>query len=925
MAALVLLQEKETGDTLPIPRVVGRQTELAELQALVEAATNGSGGAVVVHGERGSGKSTLLNATTASAQGMQVLRVSGIQSESELANAGIHQLVWPLLHRFDDLPDIQAAALRGAMGQGDAPGDGLLVGAAVLTLLTDVARDDPVLVLVDDAHWLDRASADALAFVARRLANERVAMVFASSADATREFRAPGLRELTLLPLSKESAVELLTAIHADMTPLVLLRLLAESSGNPLALIELSNELSADQLRGRDRLPLRLRLNARLQELYSERLHLLPDETKELLLVASAEPSGDISTILEAAASMGIKMEALEPAEAAHIVAIVERRVRFTHALERAVLYARASFDKRIAAHRSLAEVVDGDDRRAWHMAASAVGHDDEVAGNLEQFAEKAGARRGPSVAAVMLERAAALSVNDGERSRRLARAARSALDAGHFTRAHALLDEAERMGPAREVQADIAFARGLGQLQSDAIWIGPAGLIKAAAQVTKSSPDQAAMMLAVSARMAWLADDQPSLDEAWQAIVKLPLRDGAPMKRLAMSSAGPTMGRALDVPGGIFQAAIEASEKMPSSLWMWPSAQAANMAGELVTAQRMYRRQVVTLSTTGVIGQLTSAWTELALIELYLGRWADAAMHASEALRLREMGDVASNATALFVLSGIAGAQGRDDEARRLSAEASRLAYEQGAQSIVAGAAANLGAVEMGQGRYEEAFTHFQAAARADGWPDGKLSAANWAADLVAASIQTGHLEVATSVVETMESWTRGAAPAWAHVAAHRARALLSKGEAALAEFEAAVSLKGADLHVFELAKTQLEFGEALRRLRLKTEARRQLRAAQDVFAELDAQPWLDRAQAELRATGVSVATRQEGALDQLTPQELHIARLVAQGLSNRDIAGKLFLSPRTVGFHLSNVFGKLGIASRGELRGMRLVEGPV
>jgi DNA-binding CsgD family transcriptional regulator len=478
-------------------------------------------------------------------------------------------------------------------------------------------------------------------------------------------------------------------------------------------------------------------------------------------------------------------------------------------------------------------------------------------------------------------------------------------------------------MGPPHEVQADIAFARGLGQLQSDAIWIGPAALIKAASQITKSSADRAAMMLAVSARMAWLADDQPSLDEVFQAVSKLPLADGTLMKRLAMSSAGPTMGRSLDVPGGIFQAATEASERMAASLWMWPSAQAANMAGDLVTAQKMYRRLVVTLSTTGVIGQLTSAWTELALVELYLGRWADAAMHASEALRLRELGDVASNATALFVLSRIAGAQGRDDEARRLGAEASRLAYEQGSQSIVAGVAANLGALEMGQGRYEEAFGHFQAAAGADAWPDGRLSAANWAADLVAASIQTGRLEIATSVVETMESWTRGKAPAWAQVATHRARALLSKGEQALAEFEAAVSVTGGDLHAFELAKTQLEFGEALRRARLKTEARRQLRAAQDVFAELDAKPWLERAQAELRATGVSVAGRHGAATDRLTPQELQIARLGAQGLSNREIGTQLFLSPRTVGFHLSNVFGKLGIASRGELRDMRLEGG--
>jgi DNA-binding CsgD family transcriptional regulator len=917
MAALVLLEEKETGDTFPIQRVLGRQPELAEIQTLIDGARHGAGGSAVVHGERGSGKSTLLEATTAFAQGMQVLRVAGIHSESDLGHAGIHQLVWPLLHRFDDLPDVQADALRGAMGHGEAPADPLLVGAALLTLLADVARDDPLLVLVDDAHWLDRASADALAFAARRLVNERVAVVIASAVDSTREFRAPGLRELTLPPLTKESAVELLTGIHDGITPLVQQRLLAESGGNPLALIELSRELSSDQLRGRDRLPLRLPLSARLLELYSERIELLPSDTQDLLLVAAAEPLGDVSTVLEAAALMGATVESLEPAEAARVVAVVERRIRFSHALERAVIYARASFDQRITAHRSLARVVDGEDRRAWHVAASAVRHDDEVAGNLERFADQAGARRGPAVAAAMLERAAGLSVSESHRSRRLTRAARAALDAGHFARAHALLDEAERMRPGPEVQADIALARGLGQLQTDAIWIGSEALISAASH---TSPDRAAVMLAVSARMAWLADDRPALDEVWQAIEELPLADGTLMRRVAMSSAGPAMGRAIHLPGGIFQAAIEASEGMPASLWMLPSAHAANMAGELLTAQRMYRRLAVTLSTTGVIGQLTSAWSELALIEVHLGRWDDAAMHASEALRLREMGDVTSTATALFVLSRIAGAQGRDDEARKLAHQATRLASGQGAQSIVAGAAANLGALEMSEGRYEEAFANFQAAARADGWPDGKLTAGNWAADLVAAAIQTGRLEVATSVVEAMESWTRGAAPEWANVAAHRARALLSKGDQALAEFEAAVSVTGAGIHAFELAQTKLEYGEALRRLRFKTEARRQLRAAQDVFAELGAQPWMDRAQSEMRATGVSVGNHKAAPVDHLTPQELHIARLAGLGMSNRDIGGKLFLSPRTVGFHLSNVFGKLGIASRGELRGMRL-----
>jgi DNA-binding CsgD family transcriptional regulator len=834
-------------------------------------------------------------------------------------HAGLHQLVWPLLHHIDVLPDVQAAALRGAIGNSEATSDRLPVGAALLTLLSHVAHERPLLVLVDDAHWLDEASADALTFAARRLANQPVAIVFASTVDATRDFRIPGLQELPLHRLTRESAVELLNAMHDDLTPLVRQRLIDESEGNPLALIELSQALSTDERRGRDRLPHQLSLSTRLRELYSERLGSLPQDTQDLLLVAAAEPSGDVSIVLEAISAMGIAVEAIRPAEESHVVAINDRRIRFCHPIERSAIYAGATFDKRIAAHWALAQVADADDRRAWHLAATAVGHDEELARSLELSAAQTRARRGPAVAAVALERAADLSMNESDRSRRLVSAARSALDAGHFTRAHALLDDAERMRPEFEVHSDMAYARGVGQLQSAPIWFAPAPLIRAAAVVSPADPEQAASMLAVAAHAAWLADDEPWLDEVWKAIVRLPLSGGSLMKRVAMSSAGPTMRRSVDLPGGLFQAALEAADRMPPSLWSWPSPAAASTAGELFTAQRLYRRLTVKLSTTGIIGQLTAAWAALASIELHLGRWPDAVMHASEVLRFRETGDVVSSARALSVLSRIAGAQGREGESRRLAIEAIRLASDHGSQSIVAGAAGSLGALEMGGGRYEEAFIQFQTAARADTWPDGKLSAATWAADLAAASVQTGRLEIASRVVEAMERWVHGHAPPWAMVAAHRSRALLSKGDQALTEFDAAVSVAG-DVDAFALAQTQLEYGEALRRLRYKTEARRQLRAGLEVFTELGAKPWMERAQAELRATGVSVASRQGTPTDHLTPQELQIARLCAVGMSNREIGGKLFLSPRTVGFHLSNVFGKLGVASRGELRGMRL-----
>jgi ATP/maltotriose-dependent transcriptional regulator MalT len=419
---------------------------------------------------------------------------------------------------------------------------------------------------------------------------------------------------------------------------------------------------------------------------------------------------------------------------------------------------------------------------------------------------------------------------------------------------------------------------------------------------------------------MSWLADDEALLDEVWTSVDGLALSDDSPLKRLARSAAGPTMHRNVALPGGIFQASLELTDKVSPSVWMWPPAGAANMAGELLAAQRMYRRLVVSLSTSGLIGQLTAAWTSLALTELYLGRWTDAAMHASEALRLREMGDVASTGWALIVLSRIAGAQGRADEARALAAEATRLASDQGAHSIASAAAWSVGSLELSLGHPEEAFAHLEIAARPADWPAARLFAANGAADLVEASIRTGRLEIANRVVEAMERWIEGPAPPWAHVAAHRGRALLSEGDLALSEFEAAVSIPSDDNHVFELAQTHLQYGERLRRLRSKTEARRHLRTALEMFTEMAAQPWMDRTLAELRATGVSVAGKSDASTEQLTPQELQIARLGARGMSNRDIGAKLFLSPRTVGFHLSNVFGKLGIASRGELRGMHL-----
>ncbi len=902
--------------------MVGRDAELKVLRGLLDAAQRGHGGGLVVYGEPGIGRSTLLEAAAEGAPGMRVLRCAGVESETELAFAGLHQLAWPLLDRLDSLPATQATALRGAIGLGEPSGDRLLVGIALLTLLAVVAEEKPVLVIVDDAQWLDTPSADALVFVARRLKMESIAMLFAARTGSLHEFGAPGLPEIALDRLPDAAAADLLKALDPDVAPQVRQRLVSESEGNPLAIIELSKVLSPEERRGRDHLPRQLPLSSRLQQAYLERVHRLPQATQRLLLVAAADPSSDISAVLPAAAAMNIGVEAIAPAEEAGLIVTDDRKIRFRHPLVRSAIYGGANFNQRVAAHRALATVAAEEDLRAWHLAAATIGYDEEVAAALERSAERAEARSGLAAAAAALERAAGLSPKEVDRSRRLAGAARAAFNAGQLPRAHAALDEAEQLQRTPEVQADICLTRGLAQARTATFDIAAASLVQGAADVGHSAPESAALLLASAARSAWNTDEEARLDEVSKAVVDLPLPEDALAKRLAASLCGPTMHHSWSPPGGLFQASLEAHERLPPSPWNWPSATGANMAGELLAAHRLYRRLAASLRASGAIGQLASAWMTLALVELHMGRWSDAAMHASEVEQLREAGDVASVACALAVLSRISGAQGRSDECRQQAAEAIRLGTDHGALAFVAIASWALAGLEMSERRYEEAFLHLEAAGRAEAWPDGRLQAPTFAADLVDVCIRTGRTATAERVVEKLEGWASASGPPWSQVAAHRGRALLAAGDQALDEFEAAVSVSGGDEHPFELAQTRLLHGECLRRQRYKTEARRQLRAAIEVFTELGARPWTERAQAELRATGISVANRRPGPSDRLTPQELQIARLCARGMSNRDIGGQLFLSPRTVGFHLSNVFAKLGIASRSELRGMKLEE---
>jgi DNA-binding CsgD family transcriptional regulator len=901
--------------------VYGRSKERAAVRQLVTEAREGRGRTLVIRGEAGIGKSTLLEDAADQAEGMRVLRCTGVEAETELAFAGLHQLVWPLEGRLDRLPAVQAAALRGAMGLGEPSGDRFLVAIALLGLLDEVAEERPVLVLVDDAQWLDTPSADTFLFVARRLEAEPAAVIFAAREGAAREFHAAGLPDLLLQGLEPAAAGQLLDAQDPGLAPSVRERLIEETEGNPLALLDLGSSLTPEERGGRDVLPRQLPLGSRLQQAYLERVRQLPEATQRLLLIAAAEPSNDITVVLAAAGELEMGVEAMGPAEGSGLILVDDRKVRFRHPLVRSAIYRGARFSDRLTVHRALAEVIDEEDRRAWHQAAATVGHDDQVAAALEGSAGRAEGRGGPAAAAVAFERAAALTLAEEDRARRLTRAARAAFDASQWTRSHRLLDEADRLRSDPQVRADAHFSRGLLHFQTASLDVACATLLRGAEEVQGAVPDRSALMLAAAARMAWYGDEKPRLDEVRRHVLALPLPEDALPRRLAVSLAGRTMEEDSNPAGGYLAAAFEYLERFGPSVWVWPPAILADLAGELREAQRLYHRAASRLRSAGAIGQLAQALFPLALVEMYSGQWQDSVVHATEALELsHETGDLASSGLALGILSRIAGAQGRADECRALALEGLRQAKAQGARIVVSDIAWSLAGLELSQGRFEQAFGELVVVARPEAWPDGRLFAPVVAADLVEASVHTGRLEVASRVVEAMERWIERPAPPWARVSAHRGRAQLSDGEAARGEFEAALAVPGADDRPFELAQTRLAYGEWLRRRRLKTDARGELRAALEVFAELGARPWAERASAELRATGVSVARRDPALLDRLTPQELQIGRLGAQGLSNRDIAGQLFLSPRTVGFHLSNVFAKLGIASRGELRGLNL-----
>lgn len=913
--------------------LLARASEQAYIDRLLARAQAGTSGAVVILGEAGIGKSALLDYAGAAAGNTRVLRGAGVEAEAELAFGALHLLLRSHLERIDSLPGIQAAALRAAFGLAAAPAeDQLLVGLAVLTLLSDLTDDAPLLVLIDDAHWLDRASAGALLFAARRLGEEGVVMIFAAR-DGEGSFVATGLPEMWPARLDDTAAAALLAEHHADLPAEVRARVIDEAAGNPLALIELPAALPGEQYVG-ELSPLglpvgMLPVDSRVQRAFRTQIERFPAATQTLLLVAAADDMGSLATIVNAGRALGAQVEDFEPAERTRLITVTAEQVIFRHPLIRAAAYHNAPFGRRLAAHGALAAAYDmpeQTDRHVWHRAAAAVGPSEEVAVTLERAAERARSRGGQAAIAGAYERAAELSVDERTRARRLCAASRAARDAGLLSHAAELVQRVA--GPIDDpvIGADLASVRATVEFEYGSSRAAGRSLIDAAVPLARLDPTAASSMLSTVVGLASLAGDRNLAGEAIAALDALP-SPADPAAVMTVTVARAMASQIADDPEGALRLLNEIDDAEwaemgatgpPRSRLL--AAQAAALRGDDAKTYALAAAQVAECRTRGMIGMLPEAVLVVARTEMYMGRYRDAIANAGEGLRiLNDSGNMGSSRELGFqglVLAPLAAIQGDADRCRALARDTIDRATERDLAAAAAWSRYSLGLLDLGLGRYDAALDRMDQIP-----PTVPTITYTYCADQIEAAVRARQLERAEAPFSRFRRWAAHAKQPWAMAVAERCRALISTQEEAEARYATAVRLHSGGGRPFEEARTRLLYGEWLRRDLRRTEARSQLRAALDTFERLEAAPWTERARNELRATGETTPPpRRFDRLSRLTPQELQVIRLAATGATNREIGGRLFLSPRTVSYHLYKAYPKLGVSSRRELADLEL-----
>jgi DNA-binding CsgD family transcriptional regulator len=896
----------------------GRDAERSAIQVLVDGARASHGGALVLRGEAGAGKSALLDDAREHAQDIQVLFARGVESESELAFAGLHQLLRPVLHLVETLPAPQAEALTGALGLAERPAhDRFLISLSCLTLLSAAAEERAVLCLVDDAQWVDRPSADAFLFAARRLEAEPVAILFTARDPDARPFDGGDLAELGVARIDERAAAEVLGDAVAPAVRDLLIRL---AGGNALALVELRAALSAGQLAGTESLPDGIPLTRDVERLFLERVRRLPDDTQRLLAIVASDDTGSLDAVLRAAASVGISVDALAPAEAAGLVAVGGQHIEARHPLVRSAVQQGSTLSERRAAHLALAAVLDAEeesDQRAWHHAAAALGADEEVAGELERTAGRAQLRGGHAAAAAALVRAAELSVDSSRQGRRLVTAARSAWNAGDPARALAILDRAEPFVEDGWVRAEMNHIRGTTEWICGDVAAAAGTLLEAAEQVAPFDARKALEMLFDAGMAARDTGDYARLAEACRQVSALPEFDdprAAFQVDLLVAVTSITEGRTAKQ-ADLLRAVIDRAQGFDEPRWLVWAAVGAQVAADQAAEASLLRRAATLARARGEVDTLVYALMGKTIGTLLVGR-RGATEESAEALALaREAGLTNAVSLILAALAWGSAVRGDEESCRTQAAEASASAQEN--RSALANSIAewSVAVLDLAIGRPEEAATRLAAIGAAPPGVGHPFVLMASAADLIEACVRCGRLELADAAQSALERFADPGAPAWARALAARCRAMRATGEAAQEAYHEALALHGGGERPLDWARTELLFGEFLRRERHRVEAREHLRSAVERFERIDAHPWAERARSELRASGETARKRDPSTLLQLTPQELQVARFVAEGLSNKEVAAQLFLSPRTIDAHLRSVFSKLGITSRTQL----------
>jgi len=915
-------------DTEPAHRLRGRENERAALETLLGDVREGRSRVVVLSGEAGVGKTALLDYLDGRATGCQVTRWLGVESEMELPFAALRQLCEPFLDRLDALAEPQRRALTTALGlSSGTPADRFLIGLAVLNLLAERAEHTPVLLVIDDAQWLDRISAQVLAFVGRRLLAERVGLVFAVR-DSAADGDLTGLPILPVDGVDDTAAREILASLVAGPTDLrVRDRIIAEAHGNPLALLELPQTwLAADwTAHGRHGAP----LTSRIEQCFVDRLTPLPPDVRRFLLVAAAEPVGDSALLWRALDRLGVDRDAAVAAVATGLIEVATQ-VRFQHPMVRSAAYRSMPPEDRLAAHRVLAEVTDpaiDPDRRAWHLSRATVGPDEQVAAELEAAADRARSRGGLVAAAAFLEQAATLTPDPERHAERTLAAAWAKCDAGFLDAALTLLGAVDsgppdplRTAQAEHLRGQIAFDRAYGAsaaqfLLSSARQLEPLDprlardthLEALAAAMWASDPRSPAPLTAAAraARAAPPAPEPPRATDLLLDGLALRLSDG-------YAAAAPALARALDAA----RTTGVGAEDVGRLLWMVGNRVSGILATEVWdfdAGHELANRQVQLARDAGALVQLQFALNFLANYEILAGRLeAAAALVAEDQLVAEAAGQPRVGYTAML----LAAFRGDEASARDLIAAETGEEAQRERGRIVSFASYATAVLENGLARYGAAC----AAARQVFDYDVLGYRTLVVGELAEAALRTGDVQRVADAADWLAERARVTQTDWARGMQARVRAMLSDGDEADTLYRASIDHLTATNVRTELARSHLLYGEWLRREGRRIDARAELHAAQDMLTAMGMAGFAERARRELTATGATARRRTVETSYELTAQETQIARLARDGYSNPEIGTRLFLSPRTVEWHMRRVFSKLGISSRRQLREMKL-----